>query len=276
MTERVYRDVLASGVRLRVMEDGSGPPVLYLHGVYLNHVTWHPIADELGSRFHHVIPDLPGFGESEKPPPARFAYDVDAFSGAIVDLYGALGLGRATVIGHGLGGAIAITLAARHPELVSRLVLIDAAWHELGPSLATRVANVPLLGGLVVKQLLGRTIFRAYFRSTLLAPDAVLEDSRIDRYYDLFNTPAARGSALATLRATADTRTVTAFTPRVETPTLVLWGRHDKVSPAAFGQRLGREIRGARFELVDSGHCPQEERPREVGALIRRFLDEER
>lgn len=276
MTERAYRDVLARGVRLRVAEDGTGPPVLYLHGLHLDHSTWHALADELGSGFHHVTPDLPGFGESEKPPPARFAYDVEAFTDAVVDLYGGLALGRATVLGHGLGGAVAIALAARHPELVSKLILLDAAWHELEPSLATRVAGVPLFGSLVVKQLLGRVAFRAYFRRSLLAPGARLADQRIDRYYDLFNTPAARGSALATLRATADARAVAALTPRIETPTLVVWGRHDRICPAAFGQRLAREIRGARFELLDAGHCPQEERPKETAAVIRRFLADER
>ncbi len=78
------------------------------------------------------------------------------------------------------------------------------------------------------------------------------------------------------MRATADARAIIALTPRIETPTLVIWGRHDRVCPAAFGQRLSRQIRGARLELVDAGHCPQEERPQEVGAATRRFLGEDR
>ena len=276
MTERQYRDVLARGVRPRVPAEGTGTPVPYLPGLHLDHSTWEHLGSTLGSGFQHVMPDLPGFGESEKPPAARFGYDVDAFTDALVDLYGALGLGRAVVVGHGLGGTIAITLAARHPELVSKLVLIDAAWNAVEASLASRVASVPLFGGLVIKQLLGRVAFRAFFRRSLYAPGSAIDVARIDRYYDLFNTPAARGSALATLRATADARTITALTPRVEKPTLVLWGRHDRICPAAFGQRLSREIRGARLELFDAGHCPQEERPELVAAAIRRFLAEER
>lgn len=276
MTERAHRDVLARGVRLRVAEDGTGAPVLYLHGLYLDHSTWRPLIRALGPDFHHVMPDLPGFGDSEKPPASRFAYDIGAFTDAIVDLYAGLALRRSIVVGHGLGGAVAIALAARHPELTSKLVLLDAAWHQPEPSWPTRVAAVPLLGGIVVKQLLGRVAFRTFFRRSLLAPNADLETARIDHYYDLFNTPAARGSALATLRRTADTRAISALTPRVETPTLVVWGRHDRICPAAFGQRLSREIRGARLELVDAGHCPQEERPEQVGAVIRRFLADER
>lgn len=276
MDEPHYRDVLARGVRLRVREEGTGPPVLYLHGIHLDHSTWSEVCAALGPDLHHVMPDLPGFGESEKPPAARFAYDVEAFTDAIVDLYGGLGLGRAVVVGQGLGGTIAITLAARHPELVNKLVLIDAAPNALEPSLPTRVAAVPIVGGLVVKQLLGRAAFRSFFRRSLLGPDSRIDAARIDRYYELFNTPASRGSALATMRATADARAIIALTPRIETPSLVIWGRHDRVCPAAFGQRLSRQIRGAQLELVDAGHCPQEERPEAVIAAMRRFLGTDR
>src|SRR5262245_24661404 len=126
MAERVHRDVLARGVRLRVTEEGAGPSVLMLHDLYMDHSTWDAFGAELGDGFHRVAPDLPGFGESEKPPASRFAYDVDGITDAVLDLYAALGLGPAAVVGNGLGGAVAITLAARHPELVSRLVLVDA------------------------------------------------------------------------------------------------------------------------------------------------------
>ncbi|HOU93914.1 MAG TPA: alpha/beta fold hydrolase, partial [Polyangiaceae bacterium] len=126
------------------------------------------------------------------------------------------------------------------------------------------------------RQLWGRTAFHALFRERMLGTGATVPAARIDHYYDAFNSPAARGSAFATLRATLDPRTVEARTTRVKTPTLVLWGRRDRVYPAALGQRLARRIRDAGFELLDAGHCPQEERPREVALVIARFLRAER
>src|SRR5689334_25405900 len=126
MAARLHRDVTASGVRLRVAEDGSGPPVVLLHGLFVDHSSWDGVIASLCSDFRLIAPDLPGFGESEKPPASRFPYGVDAFSEAICDLYAALEVGRAAVVGHALGGGVALALAARHPELVSRLVLIDA------------------------------------------------------------------------------------------------------------------------------------------------------
>ncbi len=276
MTGPVHRDVTASGVRLRVTERGEGPAVVLLHGLFADHTTWDAVGDELASEFHVVAPDLPGFGESEKPPPMRFPYGVDAFAEAIADLHAGLGLERVAVVGHGLGGAVALTLAAGHAELVSQLVLIDSLCFPAAAGIEQTLAQVPLVGSFVFRQLWGRTAFHAFFRERLLAAGATVPAARIDHYYDVFNTPAARGGAFATLRSTLDPRAVEARTNRVTAPTLVVWGRRDRVYPAALGQRLARRIRDAGFELLDAGHCPQEERPHEVALVIARFLHAER
>lgn len=268
------RDVTASGVRLRVVERGTGPKLLLLHSLFMDHSTWDAVAHELARDYCVIAPDLPGYGESEKPAPSRFAYDIDAFTSAIADLYAALSLGRAAVLGHGLGGAIALTLAARHPELVSELVVVDALAEGAKPWLYGRLAQLPVAGSFVFKQLLGRSLFGAYFRELFLADASRISNDRLDNYYESFNTPAARGSVLATLRATVDARPVAAQTSRIQKPTLVVWGRNDRLLPAAVGQRLAREIRGARFELLDAGHAPQEERPQELADAVRRFLRE--
>lgn len=266
------RDVTASGVRLRVAEAGEGPTVVFVHGIFFDHTTWSGVAQELESDFHVVALDLPGFGASEKPPPSKFPYGVPAFTEAVADLYAGLSLGRVALVGHGVGGAVALTLAARHPELVAQLVLVDTVCYETARGLERQLALVPFLGSFVFRQLWGRTAFRAFFRERLLSPGARVSTERIDYFYNLFNTPAARGSALATLRATTDSRTVVAQTGRIQTPTLVVWGRGDRVFPAGFGQRLAREIRGARFELLDAGHSPQEEQPELLARVIRSFL----
>ncbi len=271
-----HRDIKANGVRLRVALSGTGPPVVLLHGLFTHHGTWDAVVDEMSSEFRLIALDFPGFGESEKPPESRFAYDVGAFAEVVADLFAGLDIGRAAVVGHALGGAVALALAARHPELVSRLVLVDSVCFDAPLDLRRRIALFPLVGGFVLKQLWGRATFRSFFRSDVLSNRPGYPVERIDGYYEKFNDPAARGSALATLRATRDTRTIEAQTDRVKAPTLVVWGRADRLVPARFGQRLSRQIRGAGFELMDTGHAPHEERPAEFAAILGRFLRAER
>lgn len=276
MAGLVHRDVTASGVRLRVAEAGTGAPVILIHGLFVDHTSWDLVMPELAEDFHVVAPDLPGFGASEKPPPSRFPYGIDAFAEAVADLYAGLQLGPAAVVGHALGGAVGLTLAARHPELVSKLVLIDALCYGSGTGRYGELALLPFVGGFMLKQLWGRGLFRRHFQGTVFGRTSSASAQRIDRYYEAFNAPAARSSALATLRASIDTRGVVAQTTRIQAPSLVIWGRHDRVWPASFGQRLAREIRGSGFELLDAGHSPQEECPAEVVRIVKRFLNDER
>lgn len=266
------RDVTASGVRIRVAEQGSGPPLVLLHGELVDHTTWDGVVAELARDFRCVCPDLPGSGQSAKPNPTRFPYGVDAFAETVADLYAGLDLGRAALVGHGLGGAVAFTLAVRHPELVSRLALLDAQIGAVRTDPAARLAGVPVVGSLLFKQAVSVGAFERYLQHWLIGPSVPRE--RIAHYYEHFTSPAARGAALATVLGSLDGRAVEARTSQLRVPTLVLWGRHDPIVAAAVGQRLAREIRGAGLELLDAGHAPHEERPREVAELLRRFLQQ--
>ena len=150
-------------------------------------------------------------------------------------------------------------------------MLVDALCYPTPLDLLGRVALTPVVGGFAFKQLWGKTAFRAYFRDRYFSTESSRVRERFEHYYDTFNTPAARASALSTLRATRDTRAVVADIARISVPTLVIWGREDALFPAALGQRMSREIREAGFQLIDAGHAPQEERPASVAAAIRRF-----
>ncbi len=276
--ERVVRDVTARGVRTRVVEagEGNGPPLLLLHGVMVSHREFDDVIDPFAERFHVIAPDFPGFGESEKPNPARYAYGIETFAEATADLVAAFGVGRVSILGHGLGGAVALTLAATHAELVQRLVLVDALCYPAPQSFRTRLPHLPVIGGIVFKQLYGRALFRAYFRDEVYTPGAPVPLERIDEHYDLFNTPSARESAHAVMKSMLDTRAIVARLSRVTTPTLVVWGRDDRIHPVAHASRLARELRGAKLEIMDAAHSPHEERPRELVAIVTQFLEGKR
>jgi pimeloyl-ACP methyl ester carboxylesterase len=198
---------------------------------------------------------------------------VERFSECVADLIAAFELGRVHLLGHSMGGAVALSLAAQHPELVQRLVLVAPLAY---PFLLRGMARLPLwpvVGPVLFKQLYGRAMFRAYFRDDVYAPGFLLNTPRLDTLYDKFNVPAARESAYATLKTLQDMRVTTARLGRVRAPTLVVWGRNDEVSHVQNAQRLVKDLLDARLRLLECGHAPQEERPTELVNVVAEFLE---
>jgi len=267
------RDVAARGARIRFVEAGSGPPLVLVHDYLASRASWDDVLPRLSSRFRVIAPDLPGFGESEKPPPSRYRYDFEAFCESLADLVAALGLGRVSLCGHAMGGAVALTLAATYAHVVDKLVLVNPLVYPPRPDALSRIASIPVLGPLVFKQLYGRALFRSRFFGD--APPATEDDAasrRVDHFFDLFDAPAAREAAYATMHAMLDTRPLTASVPRVTAPTLVAWGRANRASPVEQGRRLARELGGARFEVFDCGRSPAEEVPEAFTNAVTSFL----
>jgi pimeloyl-ACP methyl ester carboxylesterase len=262
--EPTTRDVAARGARIRFVEAGSGPPLVLVHDYLASHVAWDDVLPRLAQHFRVVVPDLPGFGESEKPPPGRYRYGFDGFSESMVDLLAALGLPRVSLCGHAMGGAVALTIAANHPHVVDKLVLVNPLVYPPRPDTLSRIAGLPVLGPLVFKQLYGRALFRSRFAGSAMA--------RRDRLFEIFDVPAAREAAWATMLAMQDTRPLTASVPRVSAPTLLAWGRSNHSTPVEQGRRLARELGGARFEVFDCGMSPAEEVPEAFAKAVIAFL----
>ena len=268
------RDVSApnsSTPRVRVIEAGSGPPLVLLHDGLATHEMFLSAIDHLASSFRVVAPDLPGFGASEKPDPQRYPYGYDGFADSIADLAAALGLGRIHVCGHAMGGGVALALAARHPALVHKLVLVDALVYPIDEHVLERAGRVPVVGGVLWRQLMGHALFRAYVEGSVYAGCTKVPAGRIDAFFASFNAPAARQAAHATIVAKADTRPLVARLPRVTAESLVIWGRDDRMAPVEHGRRLARALKG-RFEVLECGRCPPDEEPATFAAVVTSFL----
>ena len=271
----VPKDVTARGARIRFVEAGAGPdkaPLLLLHDFCAARELWDSSIPKLAEKFHVLAPDLPGFGGSEKPDPQRYAYGWDAFASSLIDLVSALGLGRIHVCGHGMGGGIALSLAAHQPSLVHKLVLVSALVYPPQEHALERTGRLPLVGALLWRQAMSRALFRSYVHSTVYSGATRIPAHRADELYERFNTPGARQAAHATLVAKADTRPLIAHLPRVTADTLVVWGRDDQIAPVEHGRRLARELHG-RFEVLESGRCPPDEKPDVFAATMSRFLE---
>ncbi len=268
----VPKDVSARGARIRFVEAGAGAPLLLLHDFAATREVWTSSIMRLAQSFRVVAPDLPGFGASEKPDPQRYAYGWDAFSDSMFDLIAALGLGRVHVCGHGMGGGVALSIAARHPALVHKLVLTSALVYPPQEHALERAGRIPLVGALLWRQMMGQALFRAYVQSTVYSGAARIPVGRAEELYEAFNAPAGRQAAHATLVAIADSRPLVARLPRVAAETLVVWGRDDEVAPVEHGRRLARELHG-RFEVLECGRCPPDEAPDAFATAVSSFLE---
>jgi pimeloyl-ACP methyl ester carboxylesterase len=268
----VPKDVSARGARIRFIEAGAGAPLVLVHDFAATRETWSGAVTRLAESFRVIAPDLPGFGASEKPDPQRYAYGWDAFSDSLFDLVAALGLGRVHVCGHGMGAGVGLSLAAKHPSLVHKLVLTSALVYPPHEHALARGGRVPLVGGILWRQLMGQALFRTYVQNVIYSGAARVPHGRAEELYEGFNAPAGRQAAHATLVAIADTRPVIARLPRVNAETLVIWGRDDALAPVEHGRRLARELRG-RFEVLECGRCPQDESPDAFATAVTSFLE---
>jgi len=271
-------EVVLHGHRVRFHSSGDGPLLVLLHGIASTADTWAPVATGLAASHTVLAPDLLGHGSSAKP---RGDYSLGAYASGVRDLITALGHERATVVGHSLGGGIAMQFAYQFPERVERLVLISSGGlgREVHPIL--RASTLP--GSEIVLALLGRR----WLRTTGGAVGATLGRLGLRAGEDLAGVAAgiaslgdadARGAFVHTARAAIDPggQRVSA-TDRLylaaHLPTLIVWGERDPIIPAAHGEAAHAAIPGSRLEIfAGAGHFPHREQPVRFVSLVEDFL----
>jgi pimeloyl-ACP methyl ester carboxylesterase len=266
------------GHRVVVRYGGDGPLVVLIHGITGRSAQWEPAIENLSGSFTLLAPDLLGHGESAKP---RGDYSLGAYASAVRDIMVALGHERATIVGHSLGGGIAMQFAYQFPELTERLVLVSSGGlgREVHPVL--RASTLP--GSELVLPLLtharvlalGEAVGRAigFLRLQLGADIAEVASG-----YRSLGEPEARAAFIATMRAVLDAggQRVSAldrlYLAEVM-PTLIVWGDRDPIIPADHGRVAHEAMPGSRFEVLDDvGHFPQLERPLEFSRLMKEFV----
>jgi pimeloyl-ACP methyl ester carboxylesterase len=258
------------GVRLRYVRAGAGPAVVLFHGLASSIVTWRDVMPALARDHDVVAVDLPGFGGSE----VRVGLPPSAYPGLVAGLMDRLGLARASLVGNSLGGGVAVVMAARHPERVDRLVLIDSVGYNLASAdrpwllrVAGRAPMARLVEALPLRRPLVTLALRQAFHD-----DRLVTRERIDEYVAPLLRPGAVAAAQALL-ASGDDLGLPGLVARVRVPTLVVWGSEDAWVPVEHAERFLADIPGSRKAVIEGcGHLPQEERPHEVRRLLEEFL----
>ena len=263
------------GVRVHYQEAGSptAPVVILIHGFCASTFVWSdvflPIAE---AGFRVIVPDLPGYGFSEKP--RRGQYTIEAQARLIVRLMDELGIESATLVGSSYGGAVAGLCALDYSERVERLVLVDAVINdEVKGQPLLQLAAAPLMGDLISPVLLGTYPLTRWRMRKVYGRGAswLLADERMRAHHRPLRSAGAHRAVLRTLRRWKAAR-IEREAHRIQQPTLLIWGEDDVDIPLEHGRRMHEAIRGARlFVFRRCGHLPQEEYPREFAELVTQF-----
>ena len=258
---------------------GSGPPVVLIHGMVNSSRHWEAVARRLASDYTVVAPDLIGHGDSATP---RGDYSLGAHAASIRDLLTAIGIDRATIVGHSLGGGVAMQFFYQFPQRTERLVLVSSGGlgGEVSPLL--RSAAVPGFAGLLavaahprVATGLDKAGGRLFERGSRFG----LPMQAVARALRPLEQPGAREAFLQTLRAVIDVKgqRVSARDRLYlleSVPTLIVWGERDRTIPIEHGLETHREVPHSRFEtLPRAAHFPHLEAPAALAKVLRDFLE---
>jgi pimeloyl-ACP methyl ester carboxylesterase/putative sterol carrier protein len=273
------RTVEAAGIKTFLLEAGEGPPVVLLHGLGATNASMLTTLSELGKDHHVFAPDLPGFGESEKP---IRSYDAAFFGRWLVALLDALGIEKAHLVGNSLGGRIAIEGALLAPDRIDRLVLLAPSpafikrreFVRLVKVLRPEMALLPV--SLIPKSRVAPAIKAMFSRPSRL-PNTWY-DSAADEFLRVFKTPRGRVAFFSAARHIylEEPFGESGFWERLQTlsrPALFIWGARDRLVPAGFARHVERALPQAEsVVLQDCGHVPQYEHPEKTHRLIREFF----
>jgi pimeloyl-ACP methyl ester carboxylesterase len=258
---------------------GSGPVLLLIHGMAGNSGNWEEVL-ELLARGHTIIaPDLPGHGESAL---GGGDYSLGGLAAGLRDLLLALGHDRATLVGHSLGGGIAMQFTYQFPEMVERLVLVSSGGLGTEVSVLLRAAALPgadlfISATAGLGKWAGSTVGRGL---SALGMRTSADIAEVARGYASLTDPERRGAFLATLRSVVGTggQRVAAgdrLYLAEALPLLIIWGSKDPIIPVGHGEEAHRVLPGSRLEIFDGvGHLPQIEAPGRFVAVLERFLRE--
>jgi 2-hydroxymuconate-semialdehyde hydrolase len=266
MPEVRRHDVTVDGVRVHVAEAGAGPALVFLHGLSATHVNWELTIPAFADRWRVVAPDLPGHGESGKP---DAPYTIDFYAGIIRSLGRELGISEAVVVGNSLGGQIAVELALAYPVWTRALVLAAPAGSFGTTTAALSWAIGAFAGPRVLRTALPLALARCVYdpalpecerRREILAARLAHDD------YPGFARAVTR-SLVGAIRARQQPL------GELTQPTLLVWGREDRLVALSASRRLVQAVPHAHLVVLERcGHLPMIEQPGRFNRAVAEFL----
>ncbi|MEV6715295.1 alpha/beta hydrolase [Lentzea sp. NPDC051208] len=254
--------------RFHYTRTGQGSPVVLIAGGVQWQHSYRDTIPALAETHTVYAVDLPSQGYTEVA--EDFSYEIPAMADAIGAFLDAVGLRKASLVGHSWGGAWSLSFAERHPERVDKLVLMDSPGLDRKPAAQTAVFDVPVVGEAAVK-LMRRADFKTSLRSAFTHQERVTAEV-VDETWAWLSEPERR-SAFVELVRSQDYGPLDRGLERITAATLVIWGQDDRWLPASYAHEYGRRIPGAEVKIVPgAGHNVHEDDPARVNPLLVDFL----
>jgi pimeloyl-ACP methyl ester carboxylesterase len=273
------RRISLHGNRIAYREAGHGPVLLLVHGITSDSSIWERVMPGLARHFTVIAPDLAGHGESDKP---KGDYSLGAHASTLRDLLAALGHKRATIVGHSLGGGIAMQFAYQFPETCERMVLVDSGGLGREVSFLLRAATLPgselVLPLLAASRLLDAGAKAGGLLNRLgLRLGTDLE--QIARGHSTLADAASRAAFVHTLRSVVEfggqrVNATNRLYLAEQFPFLLIWGQRDSIIPVSHGRAAHEQLPGSQLRVLSrSGHFPQLDEPEAFLEALIDFLD---
>jgi len=274
--ERRNPTMMLHGDRVAYLDEGVGEVLLLIHGIGGSSESWREVVPELSRKYRVIAPDLLGHGQTDKP---RGDYSLGAFAVWLRDFLDALGIRKVTLIGHSLGGGIAMQFAHQHRDYCRRLVLISSG--GLGNDVGRLLRMLSLPGAELVLPLIGSRPARAVGNAL-----QARSSQEVSRFSETWRAQASlsnrdnRRAFLRTLRSVVDHRgqSVCALNRlhfNTDLPALIISGGQDRVIPVAHARAAHEALPNSRLHVLPGvWHHPQVERPITVATLIDDFIAE--
>lgn len=259
---------VGGGHVLSTHQAGSGSPILLLHGFPGSAMAWRSVMARLAVDHRVIAPDLLGFGGSSKPRRAADLW-VNQQATAVAEVLRQLGVTRVAVVGHDFGGPVAVALVARHPDLVSHLVLSATnVFPDTPIPMPVRAVTWPVVGRMVERLLFSRRGLASVLTSAVGRPVVVLDPTTyLGGDQQVRATRVIFAWSLRNLAALYES--MPSVLDSVRVPSLVIWGTRDPFFPVAVADRTAAAIPGGRLAILeDAGHFLPEERPDEFADLV--------
>lgn len=251
---------------------GAGEPIVFIHGFPASGHLWSNVVPLAPAGHRVVVLDLLGFGRSDRPSGRGLA--IADHARRMVEFLDALGIDRACIVGHDIGGGIAQLLTVTNPDRVSRLCLVDSVAFDAWPAFDVKLARaaVPLT------RLMPPAVLLAAVRAGVLRgyTDRERGSHSVDLYLRPFTSPDGRDVLLdhfGQLRS-RDTAAVAESLKGIAVPTAIVWGAGDVFLPVAIARRLHDTIPGSTLHVMsDAGHFLPEEAPRSLADILARLMN---